>query len=714
MGTMTMHIAPDGSDANDGLRPETLEAGRGPLASLRGAFNLLREYRRQGAISDARILMRGGTYRMEAPLTLSPQDSLPVAIMPFEDEQPVISGGRVVAGWTETTHNGRRAWRATIPEVAAGRWYFRSLYVNDERRERPRLPKQGMTRLAEVPGMPLPNGFSGPGYDRFTLAPGMMKPYRNLTDIEVIAFHFWMCERMPVAAFDPETELITTTVKSKVPLVEAWGDTLAPCYLDNVYEALTEPGEWYLSREDGELTYLPLDGETPANTTVVAPVALQLLKLKGNPDRGEWVEWVTFKDIAFRHTDWAMPHEERVEKDTAWHDPDRSVYHYGRTGTGSAGQGDADISGVIFLRGARNCTFEGCTVANVGWYGVEIGDGCRAIALRGCELADLGAGGVKLNGADYNERRPVAETGNNRITDCHVHHGGRVYCAAIGILSMHSFGNRFLHNDIHDFYYTGISLGWQWHFGPSVSTDNKVEFNHIHRLGFGRLSDMGGVYTLGNQSGAVIRNNHIHDIQALNYGAWCIYPDEGTSHLLIENNVCHSTNREIFHQHYGRENIVRNNVFAFAERGLVCYSSFVRPDMGFRLYGNILLSRGEPHYLAGYDMQVETLGHESNFNLLYRYDGQSPRFAKKTKTSAMASDGIDFAEWQRLGHDRQSFVADPRCVDPEHADFTLAPDSPAIDRLGFQPIDLSKVGPRRRERWADCELPHPRAIPGMK
>ena len=54
--------------------------------------------------------------------------------------------------------------------------------------------------------------------------------------------------------------------------------------------------------------------------------------------------------------------------------------------------------------------------------------------------------------------------------------------------------------------------------------------------------------------------------------------------------------------------------------------------------------------------------------------------------------GLD--AWKQLGQDRHSLVADPMCADPREDDFTLAPDSPAIAELGFEPIDLSDVGPR--------------------
>jgi hypothetical protein len=710
MDTINLYISPVGNDRHDGLSLDATPSGSGPLASLSRAFDLFRQRKQQGALpSSVNIFMRGGTYEIERPIVITPALSVPVTVQPWQDEKPVISGGHVITGWTETVHNGCRAWTVTLDAVRNGTWHFRSLYVNNARRERPRLPKKGLYRMTSVPGMPLPNGWSREGYDQFTLGPGEMKDFSNLTDVEVVAFHFWICERLPVATFDPATGLITATIKSRAPLVEAWGRELAPCYLDNVADALTDPGEWYLSRSDGRLVYLPYDGETLENTTVVAPRTLQLLKLAGNPEKQERVEWISFRDIEFRHTDWAQPHEPQVVKDTAWYDPKRSIHGGGRQDRGSAAQADCDLSGAIFLKGARNCTFEGCTIANTGWYGVDIGDGCQAIALHGCELTDLGGGGVKLNGSTHDERTPAIETGNNHVTDCRIHHAGRVFCASVGIHCMNSYGNIFRHNDIHHLFYSGISIGWQWDFRPSITRDNKVEFNHIHHLGDGMLSDMGGVYTLGIQSGTVIRNNHIHDINASHYGAWCIYPDEGSSHLLIENNICHTTNREIFHQHYGRENIVRNNIFAFGERAVITYSCFVAPDLGFRLYKNILLSRGEPHFLGGYDVKLDTRGHESNFNLLHRTDGGQPFFASKTGTTENASDTITLEQWQANGHDRQSITADPGCANPEKADFTLRPDSPAITRLGFEPIDTAAIGPRPRDRWNDFTPPHYRA-----
>ena len=52
-------------------------------------------------------------------------------------------------------------------------------------------------------------------------------------------------------------------------------------------------------------------------------------------------------------------------------------------------------------------------------------------------------------------------------------------------------------------------------------------------------------------------------------------------------------------------------------------------------------------------------------------------------------------KWKEQGLDKESLIADPLFVDPDKGDFTLKPDSPAL-KMGFQPIDGSKVGPRPR------------------
>ncbi len=683
----TYYVSPDGNDSWSGLLPEPNAAGDdGPFATLDHARRVVREVKTQGLLPDrVTVYLRGGRYPLSQPIVFEPEDSAPVTYAAFPGEQPILDAGRRIEGWSVETVNGVEAWTAELPEVKEGRWYFRQLFVNGERRPRARLPKQCMYRIAEVPGMPLPNGWKNESYDRFRLGDGQMKRWRNLTDVEIVAFHFWIDERFPVADFDDATQMITTARPSRAPLVEAFGDTLAPCFIENVFEAMTEPGEWYLDRAEGKLYYVPKPGESPEETEVFAPRLLQILKLMGEPDENRFVEFLRFEGLAFEHADWVQPGEED-DPAPEWSDPRRSISGGHRRGRASGSQAAADVPGAVRLRGARNCAIENCRIAHIGWYAIEVGDGCSGVRLAGNELFDLGAGGVKINGAAWGE--PAAlQTHHIRVTDNHIRACGRVFHCGVGVLSMHAYGNVISHNHIHDLYYSGVSCGWVWGYGPNISRDNLIEYNHIHDLGQGLLSDMGGIYTLGVQPGTVLRGNLIHDVTKLNYGAWCIYPDEGSAHLLIERNVCYRTNGEIFHQHYGRENIVRNNVFAFGGDSVAAHGRADLQHKAFSFERNLFITNGRPIFKGGYAAKLAYKNLRSDLNLFWDASGAALSF----------KDGegeLDWEGWRALGHDKHSLVADPLCRGPENGDFTLSPDSPAIKELGFEPIDLSRVGPR--------------------
>ena len=257
--------------------------------------------------------------------------------------------------------------------------------------------------------------------------------------------------------------------------------------------------------------------------------------------------------------------------------------------------------------------------------------------------------------------------------------------------------------------YTGVSVGWVWGFGDSVAHQNRIEFNHIHDLGRGLLSDMGGVYLLGRQPGTVVRNNLIHDILRAKYGACGIYPDEGASHILIENNVCHRIVGHVFNLHVGCDITVRNNIFAFGPAGLASVGRHIRQGRDYIDRGeaplqakydhNLFITDGQPVFVGGLANDSGDLEHghfQSDRNLFWDMSG-GPIISGNASHGKRGIENLrrafDWSQWQALGHDAHSIVADPLCRDPRNGDFTLAPDSPAL-ALGFEPIDLSGVGPR--------------------
>ena len=203
--------------------------------------------------------------------------------------------------------------------------------------------------------------------------------------------------------------------------------------------------------------------------------------------------------------------------------------------------------------GARHVAIEGCMLKNLAGYAIDLRDGCRGVRLVGNELAWIGAGGIKVNGAVDPE--PL-RTGETVITDNRIHHLGRLFHSGVGVLMMNSLRQHrgaqrdrrpLLHRRLRR-----LGLGLWAERQPR----QPVEFNHIHHVGQGLLSDMGAVYTLGLSPGTVVRNNVIHDVAGHDKG-WGLYTDEGSTGIVLENNLVYRTTHGGFHQHYGRDNVVR-------------------------------------------------------------------------------------------------------------------------------------------------------------
>lgn len=705
---MELFISPKGKDSWSGrLATPKADGSDGPLKTLAAARDRVRSLREiretynirqdffghQGLAGPVTVYLRGGVYPITEPVVFGPQDSFPVSFKAFRGEKPIVDGGVRITGWEKQEINGRQAWVATLPEVASGKWHFRELFVNGRRAERPRLPHKGLYRMKEVPGMPVPTGWGPGGYTKFICEDGHVRDFRNLSDVEVVYVHFWIEERSPIASFDPTTNLVAMSRPSATPLVASWGSQLADYYLDNIFEALELPGQWYLDRSDGRLIYLPRRGEDPRTTEVYAPVCQQLLVFAGDVEGGKFVENIHFEGITFRHTDWRHPScdgEKIVLPPGASKERVARWYHRGEKA--AASQAASDVPGVVAFHAARQCGLEDCTIEHVGWYGVEIGEGCSNLRLVGNTIRDMGAGGVRINGAAARDNAEHRRCGRLLISDNEITQGGRIFHSAVGVLSMNAHHVVIRHNHIHDLFYSGVSVGWEWGYHASTSHDNLIEANHIHDIGHALLSDMGGIYTLGVQPGTVLRRNLIHDVRSAHYGGWCIYPDEGSSHILIEHNVCYDADRQPFHQHYGRENIVRNNIWAFGGESVAIYSR-TEPHRGMTFLRNIFVSDGKPMMISHFEAEKDPRRMTSDLNLFWDSSGKVTFRHGRGKKAVFLS----LKQRQKLGLDKNSLIADPKFRDIKKRDFHLAENSPAW-KLGFEAIDLSDVGPRPKSK----------------
>ena len=638
------YVAENGSDSWSGTLSEPNKAGTdGPFATLERARDAVRELRRNGKIKGpVTIAIRKGTYYLDKPFDLTHEDS-ELTFTAFNGEDVTISGGREIGGFSPVAVNGCKMIAAAVPEIRDGKWYFTQLFVNGRRKPRTRLPKEGWYQIESLIDVPENTNWNQ-GQDRFRFKEGEIRQWKNLSDVDVVALHFWIEERLPIKSVDESSRVVELAKKSTFRLTEAHNEVCARYFIENVFEALDTPGQWYLDRPTGTLYYYPAVGEDWKRETFVAPVLTQIVRVVGKEN--EPARNVHFRGLKFAHAEYPLP-------------PDKA----------GCAQAAYAVPGALYFEHAVGCAVSECLISQIGNYAVEFQNGCKDCVVEKCRMIDLGAGGVKINWG----------SANTTVQDCEIGDGGKIFMSAVGVWISQSANNKVLHNEIHDLNYTGISVGWSWGYGKSDAKDNIIEHNHIHHIGRGVLSDLGGIYTLGIQPGTVLRNNLIHDCAAYWYGGWGIYTDEGSSHILIENNVVYNTTHGGFHQHYGKENIVRNNVFAFAKYHQL---QRTRPEehQAFAFERNIVYY--EEGVLLGSNWSDDHF--TMDYNIYWDASGRPVTFA-----------GASFEEWRKRGHDAHSLIADPKFVDPKKFDFRLKPDSPAFG-LGIKQVETSKAGPRTR------------------
>jgi hypothetical protein len=193
---------------------------------------------------------------------------------------------------------------------------------------------------------------------------------------------------------------------------------------------------------------------------------------------------------------------------------------------------------------------------------------------------------------------------------------------------------------------------------------------------------MGGVYTLGASEGTTVSNNHIHHVFSFDYGGWGLYTDEGSFGIVEENNLVYACKNSGFHQHYGKDNIIRNNIFALNIRSQL-QATRIEEHRSISFTNNIIY----------FDRGTLLSSNWHKFNLLTDYN-----LYWDTRTKEIMFAERTFTEWKKSGKDIHSIIADPQFENPAGYDFRLKSQS-AARKIDFVPFDYSKAGVYGSEEW---------------
>ena len=699
----TLYVSPGGSDQNPGT--ETA-----PFKSIGSAQQAVRKMLQENRAGTITVYLRQGVYRLSQTLVFNTLDSAPdggrVVYSGFPDESAVISAGLPITGWKPLREAvpglppeaKDRVWVASLPEDIPR---FNTLYAGEKR-----LPR------ARTKGFLPPTERSKADKYTLHLPPSTLSNWANSDDAEIriIPGRPWVLNYVPVASAEPERNVLRTNVPVTYEMAPSnFGSFDESAWVENLFEALDQPGEWVLDYSERQLYYWPESG-TPGKD-IVAPVLTELIRVEGQIDyegqRDDPVRNLVFRDLTFIHND-------------------RMTWSSTKTGWGI--QHDWEMfdtsTAMIRFRGAENCMVTGCRLAAGGGSGIRLDLHCMNNRIENNILEHLGGVGVLLCGYG-----PGTKDVNrmNAVLHNHVHHVGQILWHSPAIFVWQSGQNRIAHNHLHHTPYTPIvvsgRISWDrsgkgecsrtvrwseignsldgvdlraetqasWHAREPYlhARKNLVELNEIHHGMLG-LGDGNAIYVSGCGAFNIIRKNYIHDMVSTRVNA-NIRCDDDQHLTIIERNMIVNCCGEGFITK-GKNTIVNNIVYNLMHElpdgrrtlhqrgylvlpwGEVAGSVIQRNIFVSLIPGQSIMSEGRPK-----GRPVPRLRDcQADYNLFF-----NPRDPE------WASAYLD--RQQAEGIEKESIFADPLFYDASGGDFRLRPDSPALTK-GFLEFTLEDAG----------------------
>ena len=577
-----IYVSLQGNDKN----PGTKEA---PFYTLNRAIKQAREWRRLNRPEVAGgiyIRLEEGVYAQRNSLFLRPEDSgtpdSPTVICAVDGAHPVISGGVAVTGWKRGCNHPaipeklrQKIWSAEAPLIGNRRVETRQMWVNGHKVQRAaQFPDGGLEQMIDF----------NPEEQTITIPVSQNvnpKRLQNAGQLEMIVHQRWAIAILRVKSIDAKDGQAVVRFhepESHLEFAHPWPQPViggekgnSSFCLTNALELLDQPGEWFQEYPSGTIYYYPQAGENMETAEVIIPALETLVTIDGTLSRP--VKHIQFNGITFAHTSWMRPSfQGHVTLQGGF--PLLDAYKLQEPGLPEKAELENQAwiirpETAIRVRGAEHIDFKHCTFRHLSSTGLDCEWAVTASSVEDCQFTDIGGtallvgafpdGGFETHvpfiPADVRELCSHITIRNNFISNVTNEDWG---CVGIGAGYVRNMD--ISHNEVCHLNYSGICVGWGWTSLESGMCNNRIEANYVHHFAR-RLYDAGGLYTLSNQPGSVMRNNRIEHLieapYATNDRAFYIYLDEATDGYTMENNWCPTerfdSNRP------GKKNVWKNN-----------------------------------------------------------------------------------------------------------------------------------------------------------
>ena len=660
-------VDPAGSDANPGTQAQ-------PFASPGRAQLAVRQ-------QPGTVYLRGGIYYLPEPLVFTARDSgtasSPVVFQAWHNEHPVISGG------VRLDHLGWQPYRdgifqAHVPDDLR----TEEIFVNGERQI-----------LARYPNFD-PTAKYFDGYSADAISSNRVARWADPTGGYFHAMH-------PALWGDFTWRITGKDGQGGVTLEGGWQNNRGAAahrtirFVENIFEELDAPGEWFLNAKTHTLYFYPPAGLDLPHASVEATRLRSLVEFRGSAENP--VRFVTLRGLTFRQAARTVMDTKEPLVRSDW-----AIYR----------------GGAVLFDGAEDCSLEDSFLDQVGGNGVFVNDYNRRITIRGCQIAKAGASGVCFVGdpkavrnalSNYDQSttldaldRTPGPIGNNypsdcRVEDCLIYLTGRVEKQTAGVEIDLAQNITVSHCSMYDLPRSGINIGdgcWGGHviefcdiFDTVKETGDHGSFNSWGRDRYwvpdvntinDRVKQVPELPRLDAVKPIILRNNRWR----CDHG-WDIDLDDGSSFYLITSNLClHGgiKNRE----GYGR--IVENNILV---------DGSLNPHVWLAGSGDIFRRNIVWTTYRPARMYPPPWGQDIDDNLLQR--------AGTTNAPAVNLQ-------HQSGRDEHSLIGDAQFVDPATGDYRVKDGSPAL-ALGFVNFPMDQFGVRSPVLRAIARTP---MLPGQE